>query len=92
MSSFLSTVNLLVRHCGTDKHALSIAHILAHRGGTGTGTQDIRDVVERLESGGRILSLIKKETKRVAKRKIIANALENSTNTPSMRYTNENHR
>jgi len=36
------------------------------------GTQDSRDVVKRLESGGRILSLIKKaETKRVAKRKII---------------------
>jgi len=35
-------------------------------------TEDTRDVVKRLESGGRILSLIKKaETKRVAKRKII---------------------
>lgn len=35
-------------------------------------TEDNRDVVKRLESGGRILSLIKKaETKRVAKRKII---------------------
>eukprot|EP01084_Bolivina_argentea_P281197 481080_1 len=34
--------------------------------------KDKRDVVKRLESGGRILSLIKKaETKRVAKRKII---------------------